>query len=144
MLEHVPTPDSFVSEIFDLIKAGGYLFLEVPDGFWVGRTYWQHPWSFSRRSLILLLNRAGLRVLRIDCRDTLGYPNRIDTITLVAQKESHPIEDQDGVPPALTYKQYRVIRYGTLYQRARRKLVQAFPEPIKLPLRIILRKLRGT
>ena len=142
VLEHVPTPDRFVSKIYDLIKAEGFLFLEVPDGFWAGRTYFKHPWSFSRRSLILLLNQAGFRVLRIDCRDTLGYPNRTDTITLVAQKESSPIEDQDGVPSALTYKQYRVIRYGTFYERARRKIERFLPEPVKFPLRIILRKLR--
>jgi len=85
VLEHVPTPISFLRRCQGLVRPEGYVFLNVPDldsleAVCFGRRWPlllpEHLNYFNRRSLRQALERAGLKVVRFGRRAawfSLGY-----------------------------------------------------------------------
>jgi SAM-dependent methyltransferase len=71
VLEHVPSPHRFVESMRPPIKAGGALFIEIPDSTWILRfaTFWdvfyEHCSYFSPASIAYLLSNCGFDVLQV-------------------------------------------------------------------------------
>ncbi len=75
VFEHLYHPDQALSHAADLLAPGGHLFLAIPDlhclerrifgKAWAGWDTPRHLATYSRRSLEILLGRAGLRLLAV-------------------------------------------------------------------------------
>lgn len=66
VLEHIPNPVQFLSDILRYVKPGGYLFLDVPERDDTFKPSLEpHVTFFSNKSLIALADNLGLSVIHI-------------------------------------------------------------------------------
>jgi hypothetical protein len=74
-LEHVPEPYEFLTALGSLLTDDGTVFIEVPDGKIItedlqGHILWdEHLYSFTRDTVVKLLQRAGFKVSRVMLRN---------------------------------------------------------------------------
>lgn len=81
VLEHVANPTSFLALCRRCLKEGGFLIIEVPDLYLypsnpAGLDWWEHTSHFSPRSLGLLAQGVGLRLLDLSykyCSRSFGF-----------------------------------------------------------------------
>lgn len=74
VLEHIPNPSSFLRKYLKNLKKNGFLYVEVPNidakfdkvGFEREEFYIEHHHVFSKTSLILMLIKLNLKILKIE------------------------------------------------------------------------------
>lgn len=89
VLEHVAEPIAMLSSAKELLKYGGYLFLEVPNlndallAVWKNPFYRKfyfheaHNWYFTEKSLRILAERVGLEVVEVKYTQDYTFFNHI-------------------------------------------------------------------
>jgi SAM-dependent methyltransferase len=66
VLEHVPNPNSFFQSIVELVKEGGYIYIDVPDRDDTHKTLLEpHTLFYSNTSLLKLAARLNLSVVHL-------------------------------------------------------------------------------
>ncbi|RUA06656.1 MAG: methyltransferase [Flavobacteriia bacterium] len=74
VLEHVPNPEQYISELKKLLKPEGVLIIAVPNfksydanyykRFWAAYDVPRHLWHFSQRSISLLFSKQKMKVVK--------------------------------------------------------------------------------
>lgn len=84
VLEHTINPMDFLSDIFNDLNQGGYLYIEVPDAIDFeelppehDRFLAQHLWYFSRKVLNKMLQEVGFNVVKIESQKTIRRRNNL-------------------------------------------------------------------
>ena len=91
VIEHVSNPAKFLKDHIFYLKNKGYLYLEVPDvdarydkdGYNREEFFIEHHHGFSMTSLILMLNKLNLKIVKIE---KIREPSSKYTIYCFAQK----------------------------------------------------------
>ena len=75
-LEHLKDPLQVMKKLSEIIKSGGYLYIDLPNfaslsckilkGNWSMLLPEEHLWHFTQKSLKVLLNKNGLRMVFVD------------------------------------------------------------------------------
>jgi SAM-dependent methyltransferase len=102
VLEHLPKPAEFLSQVRDLLKEDGFLFFEVPNVWCPAKGYLErffqdaHLYQFSPRTITRLLAKCGLTVSAIKAeRDALlviAKPNVAVSATWLSLPNDSPSE----------------------------------------------------
>ena len=86
VIEHVYDPKGFVTDIYDLLVEGGKCVVGTPTDYPVLREFLgdtfnqfifqvQHPWVFSKESLIDLFKAVGFKYVNIEAKQKYGLGN---------------------------------------------------------------------
>ncbi len=109
VLEHAYDPPTDLDICYDLLKPGGYLYIEVPDfgsalARWRGRKWWYimrfHTYYFDRHTLLRMLARAGFAPVDVHYPKKywhLGYMTRKAAAVLPAATPVANIIDKLGI-----------------------------------------------
>jgi len=83
VLEHLPSPRRSLEKVHRLLRAGGLLWIEVPNaasverhlfrGHWFPWDLPRHLYHFTPRTLVTLLGEAGFRPRRVKCDARMAF-----------------------------------------------------------------------
>jgi SAM-dependent methyltransferase len=131
VLEHLFSPLQTLQHIHDhYLDVGGFLVIQVPNAgcaeFFKYRERWfnldvpRHLWHYNVQSLEYLVTRAGFRVLRVACKNSVLHPTA--TLPTVYDFDIRLEWTKDGYSPLKAYPRFLLFSLLSIPNSIRRNL----------------------